>query len=255
MPLYYDDDQTMLADTAGQFMAEEGSIKNQLRHWRDRQCKDGFGHALWRQFAEMGFTGMLVDAAGLRALAARVTPSATLLVDEAYNELADDPAGKSVVDLVRMGHDVIVCRTFSKIYGMAGMRVGYALTSEENAQRIRGHMMSFGGNTCGLAAAIASYDDTGFLDASRAAILEGRQMILDAAARSGCTALPSQTNFVYIEVPDADAVQAAMEQRGILIRPAYGQWTQYSRVSTGKIEDVARYAAALPEVIDEVGSA
>ena len=53
----------------------------------------------------------------------------------------------------------------------------------------------------------------------------------------------------------ADAVQAAMEQRGILIRPAYGQWTQYSRVSTGKIEDVARYAAALPEVIDEVGSA
>lgn len=200
-------------------------------------------------------TGMLVDAAGLRALAARVTPSATLLVDEAYNELADDPAGKSVVDLVRMGHDVIVCRTFSKIYGMAGMRVGYALTSEENAQRIRGHMMSFGGNTCGLAAAIASYDDTGFLDASRAAILEGRQMILDAAARSGCTALPSQTNFVYIEVPDADAVQAAMEQRGILIRPAYGQWTQYSRVSTGKIEDVARYAAALPEVIDEVGSA
>ena len=61
MPLYYDDDQAMLADTAGQFMAEEGSIKNQLRHWRDRDCKDGFGHALWQQFAEMGFAGMLVD--------------------------------------------------------------------------------------------------------------------------------------------------------------------------------------------------
>ena len=61
MPLYYDDDQTMLAETAEQFMAEEGSIKNQLRHWRDRECKDGFGHALWKQFAEMGFTGMLVS--------------------------------------------------------------------------------------------------------------------------------------------------------------------------------------------------
>jgi len=200
-------------------------------------------------------TGMLVDAAALRQLAARVTPSATLLVDEAYNELADDPAGNTVVDLVREGHDVIVCRTFSKIYGMAGMRVGYAITSEENAQRIRGYMMSFGGNTCGLAAAIASYNDTGFLDASRAAILEGREMILDAAARSGLTALPSQTNFVYVEVPDADAVQAAMQERGILIRPAYGQWTQYSRVSTGKLEDVARYAAALPEIIDGLGAA
>jgi alkylation response protein AidB-like acyl-CoA dehydrogenase len=63
MPLYHDDDQAMLAETASQFMAEEGSIKNQLRHWRDRNCKDGFGHALWKQMAEMGFTGLLVPEA------------------------------------------------------------------------------------------------------------------------------------------------------------------------------------------------
>lgn len=61
MPLYHDEDQAMLADTASQFMAEEGAIAKQLRHWRDRDCKDGFGHALWKQFAEMGFTGILVD--------------------------------------------------------------------------------------------------------------------------------------------------------------------------------------------------
>ena len=60
MPLYYDDDQTMLAETAQQFMAEEGAIAKQLRHWRDRNCKDGFGHGLWKQFAEMGFTGILI---------------------------------------------------------------------------------------------------------------------------------------------------------------------------------------------------
>lgn len=60
MPLYHDEDQAMLADTAAQFMAEEGSIKKQLRHWRDTGCKDGFGHDLWKQFAEMGFTGILV---------------------------------------------------------------------------------------------------------------------------------------------------------------------------------------------------
>ena len=61
MPLYHDEDQQMLADTARQFMAEEGSIAKQLRHWRDRDCKDGFGHGLWKQFAEMGFTGIIVD--------------------------------------------------------------------------------------------------------------------------------------------------------------------------------------------------
>ena len=60
MPLYHDEDQTMLADTAAQFMGEEGAIAKQLRHWRDTGCKDGFGHELWKQFAEMGFTGILV---------------------------------------------------------------------------------------------------------------------------------------------------------------------------------------------------
>ncbi|UAB77765.1 acyl-CoA dehydrogenase family protein [Erythrobacter sp. SCSIO 43205] len=61
MPLYHTEDQAMLADSARGFMAEEGNISKQLRHWRDRNCKDGFGHGLWKQMAEMGFTGMLVS--------------------------------------------------------------------------------------------------------------------------------------------------------------------------------------------------
>ncbi|MDC8753949.1 histidinol-phosphate transaminase [Erythrobacter sp. sf7] len=193
-------------------------------------------------------TGMLIPSAALRDFAAKVTPHATLLVDEAYNELTDRPDDNSMIDLVRSGADVIVCRTFSKIYGMAGMRVGYAITSEANAQRIKSHLMSFGGNLSGLAAAIASYNDTPFLDRSRAAVLEGRAMILDAVAKAGLTALPSQTNFVFVQVPDANALRDSMAERGIAIRGAYGAWSGYSRVSTGKLEDVARYAAALPEL-------
>ncbi|WP_068073677.1 acyl-CoA dehydrogenase family protein [Novosphingobium lentum] len=63
MPLYHTDDQAMLADTVTGFMASEGAIKPQLRHWRDIGCPDGFGHALWKQFAEMGLTGMLAGEA------------------------------------------------------------------------------------------------------------------------------------------------------------------------------------------------
>ncbi|WP_106638774.1 acyl-CoA dehydrogenase family protein [Allosphingosinicella vermicomposti] len=63
MPLYLTEDQAMLRDTARDFMASEGAIPTQLRKWRDMNCKDGFGHALWRQFGEMGFTGILVDEA------------------------------------------------------------------------------------------------------------------------------------------------------------------------------------------------
>jgi alkylation response protein AidB-like acyl-CoA dehydrogenase len=63
MPLYLTEDQTMLRDTARDFMASEGAISKQLRHYRDKSCKDGFGHALWKQFGEMGFTGILIDEA------------------------------------------------------------------------------------------------------------------------------------------------------------------------------------------------
>ena len=63
MALYHTDDQAMLADTARQFMSEEGTIAKQLRHWRDIGCKDGFGHALWKQMAELGLTGILVGEA------------------------------------------------------------------------------------------------------------------------------------------------------------------------------------------------
>jgi histidinol-phosphate aminotransferase len=193
-------------------------------------------------------TGMLIPSADLRAFIGKVAPKATVLVDEAYNELTDKPDDNAMIDLVKAGADVIVCRTFSKIYGMAGLRVGYAIASEENAARIRAHQMSFGGNLAGLAAAIASLNDMPFLEQSRAAVLEGREMITAAVAKAGLEALPSQTNFVFVKVPDANALRDAMASKGILIRGAYGKLNGFSRVSTGKIDDVARYASALPEL-------
>jgi histidinol-phosphate aminotransferase len=84
---------------------------------------------------------------------------------------------------------------------------------------------------------------------SKNRILEGRGMILEAASKAGADVLPSQANFVFVRVADANAVKARMAERGIVIRGAYGKWKNWSRVSTGRIEDVRRYAAALPEVM------
>ena len=117
MPLYYDDDQAMLAETAQQFMAEEGAIAKQLRHWRDRDCKDGFGHELWKQFAEMGFTGMLVseDDGGLgmghveagivlESIGRNLTPSpflsSSVLAATALKHGSDDVRGRWLPGLV-----------------------------------------------------------------------------------------------------------------------------------------------------------
>jgi histidinol-phosphate aminotransferase len=194
-------------------------------------------------------TGILIDGDRLRAFIARVPAHIPVLVDEAYNELTARPEASTVVGALKAHPNLVVARTFSKIYGMAGLRIGYAIASEPAAAAIGSYLMSFGGNTAGLAAAIASYDDEAFLRFSKGRIVEARGMILDAVDKAGLTALPSETNFVFVKVPDADAVRKAMADRGILIRGAYGRWTQWSRVSTGLIEDVRRYCEALPQVV------
>jgi histidinol-phosphate aminotransferase len=84
---------------------------------------------------------------------------------------------------------------------------------------------------------------------SRARIVEARQMIEAAAASAGLPMLKSQANFVYIQVPDAEKLRAGMADRNILIRGPYGKWAQWSRVSCGRIADVARYTAALPAAL------
>jgi histidinol-phosphate aminotransferase len=194
-------------------------------------------------------TAMLVDAPALRQLSSRLPAGTALLVDEAYNELTENPRENSVVDLVTAGRNVIVSRTFSKIYGLAGMRIGYILSTLENADRINGNIMTIDLGTSALAAAIASLDDPAFTTFSKNRILEGREIILDATRRLGLQTLPTQANFVFVKVPDADAFKARMADRNIIIRGAYGKWKNWSRVSTGKIEDVHRYAEALPAAL------
>lgn len=117
MPLYYDEDQAMLAKTATQFMAEEGSITKQLRHWRDRDCKDGFGHALWKEMAELGFSGILVSEtdgglglghveAGivLEQIGRNLTPSpfltSSVLAATALNHAGDELRGRYIPGLL-----------------------------------------------------------------------------------------------------------------------------------------------------------
>lgn len=194
-------------------------------------------------------TGVIIDGDAMRSFVRNVDPSITILVDEAYNELTSRPEYYSVAGLVNDHPNLIVCRTFSKIFGLAGMRVGYALTSPATVEKLSGYLMSFGGNTAGLAAAIASFEDDAFMHYSKRKILEARGMIMAAVETAGLEALPSETNFVYVKVPDADTLQARMRENGVMIRGAYGDWTQWSRVSTGKLADVLRYAELLPQLV------
>ena len=93
------DDQRMLADTVAPFMADEGAIPKQLRHWRDIGCKDGFGHGLWKQFAELGLTGILVPEADGGAGLGQV--EANLVLEEIGKNLTPSPFLATAVAAVR----------------------------------------------------------------------------------------------------------------------------------------------------------
>jgi len=194
-------------------------------------------------------TGLLSDSATLKPAVIRMAKKATVLIDEAYMELADDPDKNSCVDLVKAGHDVIVARTFSKIYGMAGARVGYTISSPDTAKTIQQTAMSWISGL-GLAGAIGAYNDTAFLDYSKSKIVEGREMVVDTVSALGFESLPSQTNFVYFKSGKANAVQKALADKDIMIRRQYMDYSDWNRVSMGKIEDVARFCKALPTVVD-----
>jgi histidinol-phosphate aminotransferase len=202
-------------------------------------------------------TSLVLDGEALRAFCKRAARKATVLVDEAYNELTDNPEYFSMVDLVREGHDVIVARTFSKIYGMAGMRVGYTIASAENTALIESYGMGdYTLNQAGMAAAVASYNDRAFIEMSRAKIFEGREMIEEGLRSVGLSALPSATNFLFVDLGNLNAndFQSSMAARNVLVRGVYRDYDNWSRVSMGRLEHVQMYVDALPAVLEELGA-
>lgn len=194
-------------------------------------------------------TGVLSDAAELKAAVRRMAQNTTVIVDEAYMELTDDPDGNTCVGLVNEGHDVIVARTFSKLYGMAGIRVGYTISSPETAARIRTGIMSWMSGV-GIAAAMGCYNDTAFIQDSLSKLVQGREMVMETLNVLGLEALPSQASFVFFRSGQkANDLQKALSDRKIQIRGQYLDYDQWSRVSMGYLEDVERFCKALPEVI------
>ena len=200
-------------------------------------------------------TGSLLPAAALTNFCKAASKQATVLIDEAYNELTLDPESNTMIPLIKAGYDVLVARTFSKIYGLAGMRVGYLIgTPERIAEISRYSLGDYAMNQAGVAAAVASYNDDAFLQYSKSNVIEAREMVVDALASVGLDALPSSTNFLFVDLGNRNAEQfrAAMEAQGVLIRGIYRDYTQWSRVSMGLLPDVAQYVAALPRVLDEM---
>ncbi|WLS01676.1 pyridoxal phosphate-dependent aminotransferase [Shinella oryzae] len=231
----------------------------------DREHLDGLLDAVRRENAPLVYLanpdnpmGSWWDAASIVAFAQALPETTLLVLDEAYGETA--PAGTipSIAALIGQPN-ILRMRTFSKAYGLAGARVGYAIGTLGNAQafdKIRHH---FGMSRVSIAAALAALEDQTYLKDVIGRIAASRARITAIAKENGLAPLPSATNFVTIDCGrdgvHAKAIVDGLMEHGVFIRmPGIAPLNRCIRISTGLESDMALLEEALPVVLKAVGS-
>jgi len=195
-------------------------------------------------------TGTFVPGAELEAFLAKVPRHVLVVLDEAYTEyLAPEQRYDSIAWLARFPN-LLVSRTFSKAYGLAGLRVGYAIAHPEVADLMNRVRQPFNVSSVALAAAEAALDDDEFLARSAEVNRRGMAQLVAAFRELGLEWIPSAGNFVTFKVGDAIGVNQALLRQGVIVRPiaAYGM-PHWLRVSIGLPEENTRFIEALRQAL------
>jgi len=192
-------------------------------------------------------TGTWFDDAALAALLARVPREVLVVVDEAYHEYVDLPDLAGALPFTAQYPNLVVARTFSKAHGLAGARVGYVVADASVVAVLERMRESFNVNSLALAAATAAVADEAHLAAVRRYNSAARSWLVDELARRGYRCLPSQTNFVLLDLGrDAAPLERHLLGEGVIVRPMGGYGLgQTLRISIGRRDENERLLAAL----------
>jgi len=182
----------------------------------------------------------------------RVPDHVLTILDEAYFEYVTDPEYPDGLDYLRQGKRVAVLRTFSKIYALAGLRVGYGFFAPELAALVHRVRLPFNVSSVAQAAARASLEDKDQVARSRALNEEAKQFLFAELPPLGIKLTPTWANFVLASFPGS-AVEAArkLERLGVIIRPliSFGMPPEYARISSGTRTELARLLDGLRRVL------
>lgn len=190
-------------------------------------------------------TGTLTPSAGIDAWIKSAADDVYFLVDEAYYEYCTDAGYWSCVKFVD-DPNVIVTRSFSKIYGMAGMRLGYAVTHEKTAAMLREYIASSNANYLALAAGHASLKDTEIILRSRKVNAEGIRILHEALDEASLEYLPSYTNFVMHRINgEQDVYRERMAEAGVKVGRNFPPMFNFNRLSIGTPSEMEQFAAIL----------
>lgn len=195
-------------------------------------------------------TASITPKTSVRKLIESAPPSAVVLVDEAYHHYADSEEYESVVPLVRTRPNLIVARTFSKIYGMAGLRCGYAVAQHETIAKLQAQQPWDSINVMALAAARASLADTNHVADGRRRNAQTRAAVVGQLSQLGYTTIPSQANFVMIELKrNVRPVITAMRQHDVRVGRLFPALPTHLRVTLGTPEEMRQFLDAFRTVM------
>lgn len=173
-----------------------------------------------------------------------------VVLDEAYNEYLSVELRVDSVELVRQFANLVVSRSFSKAYGLAGLRVGYALAQPGLTELLARVRQPFNVNTLAQAAAMAAFQDLAFLAQSAQVNASGKRQLETAFDQMGLQYVPSYANFVLVKVGDAAAINQELLKRGVIVRPvASDGLPEWLRVSIGLERENDQFIDALKEVM------
>lgn len=171
----------------------------------------------------------------------RESPGCAVLVDEAYHEYVDDPRYATAIPLALEDPRVIVARTFSKVHGLAGMRVGYAVGHADAIARLAPHMLEIGVNAAGAAAALASLGAAAHVEQERARNREAREFTRRFFVDAGFAPSASEANFVMVDLRrDVKAFREACRVRGVAVGRLFPPLLTHARVTVGSMDEMRR---------------
>lgn len=198
-------------------------------------------------------TGTVHGAAAVRDFVAQVNrraPDAVILVDEAYHEYVDDPGYATAIPLALENPRVIVARTFSKAYGMAGLRVGYAIGHKDTIATMRRHRLPNNVNVLSAAAAIATLPDAGHIEKERQLNRAAREYTRRLFEQLGFRAPASNANFVMVPIGrDSKVFREECAKHGILVGRPFPPLSTHARVSIGTLDEMKKAGEVFRQVL------
>jgi histidinol-phosphate aminotransferase len=195
-------------------------------------------------------TATVLEPGKLKAFCERVSPRVPVFIDEAYIDYLDDPAGNTLVAGVKAGQNIIVGRTFSKLYGFAGLRVGYVVSQPDIIRKLSAFTEGFMSvSATSLQAAIAAYQDRDYLQEALKKTIASRNYLYEVLKKEGYTYVPSSANFVLFPIKmEGKQFTDETMKRGVGVRFWKFNSQEWCRISIGRMDEMEAFASAFKEI-------